>query len=138
MFVSNTFGRTVDLLQRNLDVTSMRHEVIADNIANAETPNFKRSELNYETRLHKAIESQRHQGLEAKTTHEKHMPFHRPVDYRSVKPKLGLDYLTQSKNNGNNVDVEVETMNLLQNQLKYQMMTRSINHQFSQVNLVLR
>ena len=71
-------------------------------------------------------------------TDPRHIPFYKPVDYRSVGPKRVLDYLTQSKNNGNNVDVEEEMMLSMQNQLNYQLMTLSVSNQFSQVNMVLR
>jgi flagellar basal-body rod protein FlgB len=45
MVENSTFNRSVDLLQRNMAVSTLRREVIANNIANAETPNFKRSEV---------------------------------------------------------------------------------------------
>ena len=46
--------------------------------------------------------------------------------------------INQTDNNGNNVDAEQETMLLLQNQLRYDLLTRSISNQFNQLNIVLR
>lgn len=139
MFLNNSFGKTVDILHRNMDVALLRREIISDNIANADTPNFKRSTLNFESSLKKALESERTKSVpEAKLTHEKHIPFHRPVDYRTVKPKRILDYLSTSDNNGNNVDIEQEMMDALHNQLSYDLMTRVVTNQFTQVNMVLR
>ena len=71
-------------------------------------------------------------------TRERHIPFQRPVDYRTVEPQRRLDYLSTADNNGNNVDIEVESMNFLNNQLLYSMMTNSVNQQFQRVNLVVR
>ena len=71
-------------------------------------------------------------------TDPRHISFNRPRDYRDVEPRRVLDYTTSTKNNGNNVDIEVEMMQLLQNQLRYDLMTRSISNQFTQVNSVLR
>ena len=139
MFDNNSFGRTLDILQRSMDVSVLRRSIIDNNMANADTPNFKRSTLNFEAELKRAIESEQPTGhLKAALTDKKHIPFQRSIDYRTVKPKKVLDYLTQSDNNGNNVDLEEEMMAELQNQLRYEIMTRSVANQFSQMNIVLR
>jgi len=121
-----------------MDVALMRRNIVSNNIANADTPNFKRSVLNFESELKRAINSERKETFPAKLTHQKHVPFHRPVDYRTVKPRRILDYLTTSDNNGNNVDIEEEMMNALHNQLSYDLMTRAVSNQFTQINMVLR
>lgn len=138
MFLGNNFGKTLDMLHRSMDVSLLRRSVIADNIANADTPNFKRSEVAFEAELKKAINSEKTQGLKAKMTDKRHIPFDRSIDYRTVKPKRLLDYLSDSKNNGNNVDLEQEMMGALNNQLKYQIMVQAAANQFSQINMVLR
>lgn len=139
MFEATSLGRQLDILHRTMDTSILRQNVIANNIANANTPNFKRSEVNFESRLAWALESSaREPRFRERLTHERHIPFHRTLDYRDVRPRKVLDFMTTSKNNGNNVDIEVESMNLLSNQLAYQMMTRSVADSFSRINLVLR
>lgn len=139
MFEGTSVGRQIDILHRTMNTSMLRQNVIANNIANANTPNFKRSEVNFESRLAWALEhADRRPGFRERLTHEKHIPFHRPADYRDVRPRRVLDYTTTAKNNGNNVDIEVESMNLMNNQLAYQMMTRSVADSFSRINLVLR
>ncbi len=138
MFINNSFGKTVDIVHRSMDVGLMRHNVIADNIANSDTPNFKRSVVNFESELKKALESEHRRVMPAKMTHPRHIPFNRTVDYRTVRPRTVLDYQTTAKNNGNNVDIEEESMNLLNNSLMYNLMIESLNAQFGQLNLVLR
>jgi flagellar basal-body rod protein FlgB len=137
MFLESSFGRSLDILHRGMDVSMLRQDVIADNISNADTPNFKRSFVNFESQLRTALESEGQSGMQAAMTHERHIPFRQPVDYRSVQPQRQLDYLTTSDNNGNNVDIEVESMNFLNNQLLYTLMTESVNQQFSRVRMVL-
>mgnify|MGYP006266884379 FL=1 len=140
MFLNSTFGRTVDVLQRSMDVSLLRQDVIANNIANSDTPNFKRTEVNFETALRDALESEQRtrQEFPAALTNEQHIPFDRPVDYRNVEPRRVLDYQTTAKNNGNNVDIEQESMELLNNQLLYTLMSDAVRAKFSQLNLVLR
>ena len=55
----NSFTRSIDLLQREMDVTSLRYQVTANNLANSEVPNFKRTEVNFESELKNAIDSGR-------------------------------------------------------------------------------
>ena len=139
MFENTGFGRQVDLLQRSMDTSLLRQNVIANNLSNANTPNFKRSVVNFESRLAYALESENRQPrFREALTNERHIPFHETVDYRDVRPRRVLDFATTAKNNGNNVDVEVESMNLLNNQLSYQMMTRSVADSFARINLVLQ
>lgn len=138
MFLNNSYGRVVDIVHRTMDVTSLRRNVIADNIANSDTPNFKRSNINFEAQLQRAFESQKRPGLEARMTNDKHIPFYQPIDYKNVGPRKVLDYLTESKSNGNNVDIEEEMMLALKNQLNYQLLTQVISDQFNQVSTALR
>ena len=121
-----------------MDVSMLRQDVIANNIANADTPNFKRSFVNFESQLAAALESRGAPTFRAAVTHERHISFSRQVDYRSVRPQTRLDYLTTADNNGNNVDIEEESMNFLNNQLMYTLLTNSVTKQFQRVNLVVR
>ena len=138
MFTGSSFGKTVDILQRSMDTSLLRREVISNNIANAETPDFKRSDVSFEAELSKALASENKRTLPAKVTDPRHMSFNQTVDYKSVRPRRVLDYLTQSKNNGNNVDIEQEVMMATQNQMMYELMTQSVSFQFSQINIVTR
>jgi flagellar basal-body rod protein FlgB len=139
MFEGTQFGKTVDILHRSLDVETLRRQVIADNLANADVPNFKRSTVNFEASLKKALDSEREvPSLRLAVTHPGHIGDDGPVDYRTVGPRRVLDYLSTAKNNGNNVDPEEEAMASLRNQLMYTLESQAVNFEFGQVNLVLR
>lgn len=139
MLDGTTFGRTVDMLQRSMDVVSLRQGVIANNIANADVPNYKRSEINFEASLKRAIDSESFRPrLELATTESGHIASYKSADWRDVAPRRVLDYLSTVKNNGNNVDAEKEFMDSMTNQLRYMLMTQATAFQFEQVNLVLK
>lgn len=139
LFSGSSFGKTLDLVQREMDVSVLRREVIANNIANADTPNFKRSVVDFESQLKVALNSEKpNDNLKAKMTSSRHIPFNRPIDYRTVGPRRVLDYLSTSDNNGNNVNLEQEMMNSLNNQLQYQLLSQALTSQFQRVNLVLK
>ncbi|MDR0386695.1 MAG: flagellar basal body rod protein FlgB [Treponema sp.] len=135
----NTFTRTVDLLHRAMDANLIRRSVIANNLANAEVPNFKRSEVNFESELKKALDTEKQRPpLELKLTDPRHIPNWRERDYRDVEPRRVLDYISTSRNNGNNVDPEQEVMLALENQMMYTLMAQSQAFEFAQIELALR
>ncbi|MCX7948614.1 MAG: flagellar basal body rod protein FlgB [Treponemataceae bacterium] len=139
MTIQNDFTKTVDILHRAMDASLIRRDVIANNIANADVPNFKRTVVNFESELKRALETEKQRpALELTLTNPKHIPNWRERDYREVQPRRVLDYVTTAKNNGNNVDSEEEMMLALQNQLMYTLMAQAQTFQFGQINLVLR
>jgi len=135
----NTFARTVDLLHRAMDAGTVRRNVIANNIANADTPNFKRSNVNFESELKRALESEKTRPvLELTLTDPRHIPGWKERDYRDVQIRRVLDYTTTYNNNGNNVDPEQEFMYATENQMSYTLFAQAAAFEFSQVNQVLR
>lgn len=138
MFLEGSFGKKLDILKRYMDVSLIRNEVISNNIANSDTPNFKRTDVTFEAQLKRALDSEKTETIPALLSDKRHIAFDHPVDYREVQPKRVLDYLTTAKNNGNNVDIETETMNFMENQLMYQTVAQVIQGRFNNVQLVLR
>lgn len=136
----NSFTRTTDMLHRAMDVSTLRYQVTANNLANSEVPNFKRVEVNFESELKRALDSEKYQGeaFVMKTSDERHIQSEGARDYRTVEPRRVRDYLTTSKANGNNVDAETEAMNVLKTQLNYQLLTQLQTFEFSQVKSVLK
>ena len=139
MTVNNTFNRTIDLLHRGMDAASVREAVHANNIANAGVPNFKRSMVNFESELKRALDTNKQRpALELNRTHPDHISNWNPRNYQDVQIRRVLDYTSVSNNNGNNVDPEEEFSLALQNQLKYMLMASAATFEFSQVNMILR
>ena len=135
----NTFAKTVDLLHRAMDASLVRRSVIANNMANANVPNFKRSIVNFESELKRTLETENQRpALELTMTHPKHIPNWKEKDYRDVQIRRVLDYTSTYNNNGNNVDPEQEAMTALENQMSYSLLAQSAAFEFSQINQVLR
>ena len=135
----NTFNKTVDLLHRAMSANLVRRSVIANNIANANVPNFKRSTVNFESELKRALDSEKQRpALELAQTHPSHFSNYRERDYQDVQVRRVLDYTSTYNNNGNNVDPEQEFMLSLQNQMSYMMFAHALTFEYGQVNQVLR
>lgn len=136
----NSFSRSVDLLHRAMDVSTLRYQVSANNLANSEVPNFKRSVVNFEAELKRAIESAENadDSFQMLTTEENHIKSSTPRNYQDVEPRRVLDYATTAKANGNNVDAETEAMEILKTQLNYQLLTQMQNFHFQQMKIALQ
>jgi len=135
----NTFARTINLLHRAMDASTVRRQVIANNMANVDTPNFKRTIVNYESELKRALDSEnKRPALEMSRTDERHFPNYKERDYRDVQIRRVLDYTSTYNNNGNNVDPEQEFMLATQNQMSYTLFAQAAAFEFSQINQVLR
>lgn len=136
----NSFTRSIDLLQREMDVTSLRYQVGANNIAMSEVPNYKRQVVTFESELKKAFESEANSknAFKLTTTNEKHIQINQPLDYREVQPRRVTDYTSTAKANGNNVDAETEANNVLQIRMQYNLLTQLAGFEFDQVNIAMK
>lgn len=136
----NDFTRSVDLLHRAMDVSTLRYQVTANNLANAEVPNFKRTSVNFESELKRALESETaaRDAFQMVTTDPRHVQSEVPIDYRSVEPRRVTDYLSTSKANGNNVDAEQEAMEVLKIQLNYKLLSQLQAFQFAQLRTAIK
>lgn len=140
MFIDLKLMQTNDLLEKALDVESLRRKVISNNIANVDVPHFKRSEVNFESELKRAIREKQDQDnkLPALMTDERHIPFFVPRDIRGVTYRVNLDYSTTYRNDGNNVDIEKEMVDAAKNQMRYNAFVASLNHNYKMLKLSMR
>ena len=90
------------LLVQLLSAATRRHEVLTNNLANQNTPGFKRSTLQFEDLLAQELGE-------------------RKPDLLSVEPLLVEDELTPSSPDGNNVNLELEITGIQQNRLQYEL-----------------
>jgi len=135
----NTFAKTVDLLHRALSANTVRRSVIANNMANANVPNFKRSVVNFESELKRALDTEKQKpAVELTQTNPLHFSNFRERDYRDVQVRRVLDYTSTYNNNGNNVDPEQELSAAVENQMTFNLLAQAVSFEFNQINQVLR
>ena len=139
VYTMNTFAKTVDMLHRALTANTVRRSVIANNFANANVPNFKRSMVNFESELKRVLDTQKQKpAIELTQTNPLHFSNYKERDYRDVQIRRVLDYTSAYNNNGNNVDPEQEVMASVENQLTYNMLLNAVSFEFNQIKDVLR
>ncbi|HHM23555.1 MAG TPA: flagellar basal body rod protein FlgB [Bacteroidetes bacterium] len=116
MFLQRIFQKAgVSLLNRSLDAAALRHEAIASNIANVETPGYQRREVKFEEKLRESLDTRKISGLR---TDARHLPIgrERAMD---VQPELVVDRSSENNSGVNNVDIDQEMANLAKNQIYF-------------------
>ncbi|KAE8764068.1 flagellar basal body rod protein FlgB [Georgenia thermotolerans] len=98
-----------------LDALALRQRVIADNIANVQTPGFLAGRVSFEDALTRAVD----RGTGAAEASVE----------RSLEP---------TRTNGNNVNLDTETLSNVDTNLRYQVATRSIDGTFSAIRTAMR
>ncbi|MDD5067037.1 MAG: flagellar basal body rod protein FlgB [bacterium] len=139
MFEKSEFMKMNYLLQRAMDTSLVRHKVISDNIANVDTPNFKKSSVTFESQLKRALDSEDIARREPQgyITNDRHIPFNRPVDYRQVGPKIQVEYDTNYRNDKNNVDIEKEMTDAVVNTLRYRALVDKMKMNYRMLNMAM-
>jgi len=119
----------VNVLDKAADGSWLRNEAISNNIANATTPNYKRQDVAFEEALRSSIIGASEGSLDKKIHN---------VDLSTVRPTMYTDAgETSYRLDGNNVDPETENIYLAKNQLYYQGVMSSINHEFDSMRTAM-
>lgn len=129
MIQTNVFDY-VRMLDRAADASWLRNEAISNNIANADTPGYKRQDVAFESVLKKALGSNRYETNDAKVSRAitKNLSVRTFTDYDSYSYRL----------DGNNVDIENENVMLAENQTKYQGLISCIREEFQNLQLAMK
>ena len=131
------FGSTnFNYLPRALTAASMRQEVIAHNVANVNTPNYRKTNLEFEDMLAREIYGDEPDGtLPMVRTHDKHLPF-KPSDFHA-EPTMVEDHTTIMRVDDNNVDIDIEMATLAKNQLYYNALATEFGNYVSKLKTVI-
>ena len=120
MSIDEMFGQTINLLAKNLDLRARRHEYIAGNVANVETPNYTPKSLSFEKELQQTVGKKQRGAEGTATTHPRHIPLKGSAG--KVAEVQGIVEEKPSKSvsgDGNGVDMEVEMGKLAENQILF-------------------
>jgi len=115
--MTQLFDKTVEGLSHSLDLHLLRHSVIMDNIANAETPYYKSRRVDFEKALEQAVQAQ-----------EDGMP---GGNIGQVEPHIYQDPDAEVGQDLNSVDMDREMAQLTKNEVKYNAITQAAKYKFS-------
>lgn len=125
--------KLVNKLGLGLDKSTLRHTVLSNNLANFNTPGFKRSDVqntdNFSTQLSRAY------GSRLNRTDSRHLPG--TVQGKSEQFSVIQDRTSMMRNDGNNVDPDRERVLLTENQLYYDSLIDAISRKLGQLRTVI-
>lgn len=119
-------------LQKGLDAESLRQRVIANNIANVNTPNFKKSTIDFESILKKALGRD---SIGLITSDPRH--YGAAPSLAELRPEVRVNRATSMREDGNNVDIDEEMTNLAANSIEYQATARELSERISLLSYVI-
>ena len=111
------FDRTMQLLQRSLDLRSARQRVISSNLANEETPGYRASELNFMDQMRSAHKG--HVPVTLAATQSGHFGLRSPQGVQTVTGKLSEVPAGDLPLDANSVNLELEMAKLSDNAMQY-------------------
>ncbi|MGE5473445.1 MAG: flagellar basal body rod protein FlgB [Ignavibacteriales bacterium] len=121
------------VLQKALDASWTRNKVISDNIANVDTPGYKKKTVEFESYLSQAVDNK---ALKGTVTNERHIPVG-AGNMGGIKINVREDNSTTMRLDGNNVDVESEMADLAKNNIMYNALIEKIAGEFSRLRTAI-
>lgn len=134
MFEKLTGTSTFNLLIKGLDTSSKRHAVISNNIANVNTPLFKRQIVKFEDTMAKVFDGK--VDIVGRREDDRHIPIGE-ISYMDINPTTIKDRIHVMRNDKNNVDIDVEMSDLAKNTMTYQIHSSRLASMFAGLNDVI-
>jgi flagellar basal-body rod protein FlgB len=113
-------------ITRSLDTAALRQQVIAHNLANVNTPGFKRQEVQFETELSRALAQKQNPCAPANC---------KPV--AGIRPQVVTITETGERTDGNNVNLESESIQMATNALRFEVLSQSVGGTFRALRSVI-
>lgn len=124
----NTMTQELGILPKAIDLRAYRQQVLASNVANADTPHYKSRDFDFSTAMQNAMAGRSENGgLDLATTNRAHIG---GGGNGAGQPNLQYRTDTQSAVDGNTVDMDTERANITDNSIQYEILTRLITDKF--------
>ncbi|MCD7709609.1 MAG: flagellar basal body rod protein FlgB [Clostridiales bacterium] len=127
--LNSTAFNYIDVLDKASDASWTRESLISNNIANVDTPGYKRQDLDFQTTLKTELGRTKYEDLDQRI---------RNVDLSNLNASAYTDLASYSyRLDGNNVDIDTENVELASEQIRYEALIEGIDEEFSRMRVVL-
>ncbi|MHC4616135.1 MAG: flagellar basal body rod protein FlgB [Planctomycetota bacterium] len=109
----------LDLVEAGIRAESLRQKAITNNIANLETPGYRRIDVKFEELLATALESSGSAGLS------------------EIEPQICQPKQTPIRSNGNDVNLEAEVGEMIKNALRHKAYIRLLKKKYRQIEMAI-
>lgn len=128
--INSGIYNNINVLDKAADASWTRNQVIANNLANVDTPNYKRKDVAFQAYLQAEME-----GADTTTLQERISD----IDLDALNATSYTDMAELSyREDGNNVDVDTENVELASNQLMYEALMNSISNEFDMIKAAMQ
>ena len=124
----------IDVSSRAMAASTLRHEVLSNNIANVNTPNFKRSHVRFEDLLKRELGLENDPLMKVVRTHDRHFPI---AFHGKAHAVIEQDAHTNMRLDRNNVDIDIEMAEVAKNQLYYSALATALGGHISKIKSVI-
>ena len=129
MINSNAYDY-INVLDKAADASWLRESTLTNNIANVDTPNYKRQDVDFESVLKRELKNSKYTALDTKVKN---------VNLNDLNATTYTDGSNYSyRLDGNNVDIDTEESELASEQIRYSGLTDSITQEISRMKTVLK
>ncbi len=129
------FSKTISVLEKSLDLRSMKHNIIVSNIANMDTPNYKAFDLIIEDEIGK--QARKSNNIDCKKTSPGHLAG-KKTRMDDVKIAVSDPLRFSMKVDGNTVDIDTEMAKLSENALMYNVSAQILSRKFQGLKDVIK
>ena len=128
MFSSNIYSY-VDVLNKAANASWLREQTISNNISNADTPGYKRKDVDFESVLREELGNMKYSTLDSKVEHAdlNHLDVSTYVDSANYSYRIDK----------NNVDIDTENVELASEKIRYEALTDSMTQEFSRIKAAI-
>ena len=128
MINSNAYNY-INVLTKAADASWTRNEIITNNLANVDTPGYKRKDVSFQNYLLQELTSGDSTSLRTRVN---------DVELGNLNATVYTDFTELSyRLDGNNVDIDTENVELASNQIKYQALVGSVSHEFTMIKTAM-
>ncbi len=125
--MSFKLSNSIHLMERSLDCLWLRNELLSKNIANVNTPGYKRYDIKFDEYLNK---EKTKLIINTQASNKKFIAIGNEKK-ETLAPLLIKDNSTSMRRDGNNVDINIENAELAKNTISYNVMVNQITKELS-------
>jgi len=122
--------RSMEITALAMDGLASRHKALSSNIANANTPDYSRVDVEFEGQLKKILETE--------VAKERHQEIKKPLEYSGFNPQIVMSSDPAQIEGMNNVNIEMEMAQLAKNGMKYNALAQLQSKAFNGLKEVIR
>jgi len=119
----------VNVLDKAADASWLRNQAIANNLANVDTPGYKRQDVAFEAELTRVLNKVEYDNLDARVYN---------MQLSRIEPRIYTDaYSFSYRLDGNNVDMDTESVYLAENQITYNGLISCMQNEFGNLRTAM-